>query len=459
MGFQTSLGVELTDRRMILVCLKTSLKGVKLAAHAVYPLDPDQPAREQLSRISDGVREFTREKRISPTNIHLGVSGRLAVLKEIEFPLAVKENLGRTLGYELDKYAPLPVEEIHHDHQVVEEDAGANRLKVMFAMIRKKEIDGRAELGKMLGAGVSGIEIHTTALANFVAHRAPGDSRKIVGAIHLGAEVRDLLLLNNRRLRCARSLPAEGDPADLLRGLTKMYGAGEAGPDEAEERPAALVFGPGADREVLERLRAENAFDIVPLALADAGLPDWELAPGYGLALKGLGMAPTEINFLPRQYRKRPSRLGLYFMIFLIFLVIGSGLAWGGSRLMKQRMRHDRLDAEIERLEAKASDLEGIMADVDAARERLEYLNGLSGGRLELLDQLRELTMLIPETAWVRDFTFTDKGVKLDGFADSAAELIPLLEASPNFTEVGFLSAITKGKDGMERFRIGLKVK
>ncbi len=459
MGFQTSLGIELTENRMILVCLKTSLKGVKLAAHAAHPMDPDQTAREQLIRISESVREFTRKNRISPTNIHLGISGRLAVLKEVEFPLAVKANLGQTLGYELEKYAPLPAREIYHDYQVVAEDAGANRLKIVFCIVKRKEIDGFTELGKMLGAGVSGIEIHTTALANFISHCTAGAPRAFIAAIHLGAEVQDLILFKNRRLRYARSVPPSGDPAGLLRGLAKMGAPEEKIPGDAGERPGVLVFGPGAEPEVLDRLRAGSDFDIIPLDSTDAGIPDWELATGFGLALKGLGQAPTRINLLPRRFRKRPSRLGLYFMILLVFLVIASGMAWAGSRLMKQRMLHDRLDAEIERLEAKARGVDAMMADVERARERLDYLNGLSGGRLDLLDLLRELTMLIPETAWVRDFTFAHNGVKLDGFAESAAELIPILEASPNFTEVGFLSAITKGKDGMERFRIGLKVK
>jgi hypothetical protein len=37
--------------------------------------------------------------------------------------------------------------------------------------------------------------------------------------------------------------------------------------------------------------------------------------------------------------------------------------------------------------------------------------------------------------------------------------LIPLLAASPLLKDVAFLSPITKGRDGKERFRIGFKVR
>jgi len=37
--------------------------------------------------------------------------------------------------------------------------------------------------------------------------------------------------------------------------------------------------------------------------------------------------------------------------------------------------------------------------------------------------------------------------------------LIPLLAASPLLKDVAFLSPITKGKDGKEKFRIGFKIR
>jgi general secretion pathway protein L len=78
---------------------------------------------------------------------------------------------------------------------------------------------------------------------------------------------------------------------------------------------------------------------------------------------------------------------------------------------------------------------------------------------LPALNILKDLSRRIPEGAWVRKFDFSDKGVQIEGHADSASELIPLLETSPLFKDVAFLSPITKSKDGKERFRIGLKIK
>ena len=43
---------------------------------------------------------------------------------------------------------------------------------------------------------------------------------------------------------------------------------------------------------------------------------------------------------------------------------------------------------------------------------------------------LKELTKIIPDTAWAREFRVTEKGVILTGSAESASELITILEES-----------------------------
>ncbi len=76
-----------------------------------------------------------------------------------------------------------------------------------------------------------------------------------------------------------------------------------------------------------------------------------------------------------------------------------------------------------------------------------------------MMDILKDLSERIPKSAWVRKLNFSDKGMQVEGHADSASELISLLEASPLFKDVAFLSPITKDRDGKERFRIGFQVK
>lgn len=144
-------------------------------------------------------------------------------------------------------------------------------------------------------------------------------------------------------------------------------------------------------------------------------------------------------------------------MAALVALTLISGIAWGGSALLQKRFHHARLDREINRLADEVAGIERLQVDAQETRNKLEFLQAQKRGPHNVLDILKALTEIIPDSAWVREIAIASEGIRLDGYADAAAELIPLIDASPLFTDVSFLSAITKGRDGKEKFRIGFK--
>jgi Tfp pilus assembly PilM family ATPase len=46
--FQTGLGIDIQDNCVSIAYLKGSFKGVKLAAHAIHPLEKDGTVEEKL---------------------------------------------------------------------------------------------------------------------------------------------------------------------------------------------------------------------------------------------------------------------------------------------------------------------------------------------------------------------------------------------------------------------------
>jgi general secretion pathway protein L len=145
-------------------------------------------------------------------------------------------------------------------------------------------------------------------------------------------------------------------------------------------------------------------------------------------------------------------------MVALVALTLVSGIAWGGSTLLQKRFYQARLDREINRLADDVAGIERLQADAQEIRDKLQFLQGQKQGSQNVLDIFKALTEIIPDSAWVREISIEPNGIRLDGYADAAAELIPLIDASPLFTDVSFLSAITKGRDGKEKFRIGFKL-
>jgi len=455
--FQAGLGIDIQDDSVSMVYLKGSFKGIRLAAHAIHPLEKEWPVEEKLGTIAGLVRDFMGKNRIVSTDIFLGIPRDTVILKYIELPLAVKENLRGALNYEMEKYIPISAEDLYFDYQVLSEDKVNNRLKVLLIVAKKSSIDLYLDLRDRLDAGISGIEITSTAMANYFSCRPDMPDGNAYALVYLRDDNLELNLVKERFLNYSKSVgvaETEGNLHSLvlqeLEPLREVLGQ--------HGRVEAAFCGPDADIELLDRLREEGDLDVRPVDLSGTTVPSCALIPAYGLALKGVRKAPMEINLLPVELRKKPNKAGYYAMFVLTGLVILSVIAWGGGNIVRQKLDLNRLNAEIKHLDGKIANIERIQTKCKKLEDRIDYLNALRGVSLPTLNILKDLSRRIPEDAWVSKFDFSDKEVKIEGYADSASELIPLIEASPLFKDAAFQSSITKNRDGKERFRIGLKI-
>ena len=457
MYFQASVGIHIESNRVSLVYLKRSFKGLCLAAHAIYPLKKEDP-EEKTAEIRKVVNEFLRGHGISSADIFLGIQRDLTILRYIELPLAVKENLKGALSYEMEKYVPLPISDIYFDCQIIAEDKEANTLKVLLIGVKKEFIDPYLDRENQLGEGISGIEINSTALVNYFSYKPNTPNADTYAIVCLGSEHLELSLVKKRLLSYSRHVKIDKKGGGLqclaleeLELLRKTFG-----PEQG--RLEVVLCGPDADR-VGKLLKEREDIALRPVELSGTGIPSDVLAPAYGLALKGIQKAPMDINLLPVGLRKKVSKIGYYTMFVLAGLFILSLLAWGGGNILHQKRVSDKLGSEIKQLGTEVAGINRTQAKIKELEAKTDAINTLRQRHVPVLSVLLDLSKEIPEGTWLARLAFTDKGGDIEGYADSASALIPLIAASPLLKDVAFLSPITKDKDGKERFHIGFKVR
>lgn len=458
MLFQTSLGVDIQDNSVSIACLRASFKGPRLAAHGTYALEREQSEEQKADQIGRLVENFLEENRISPTGIFLGVPRCFSVMRYLELPLAVKEDLRDSLGYEIEKYVPFSGDEIYFDYQVISEDKEAGKMRLLLVVVKKGIIDAFLVLRGRISAGISGIEVSSTAIANYFAYESETDAKDVYALVFLRDHTLELDLFRNRFLDYSRFVNLTENENNLPSLILQELKALGRDLGSREEKLQTIFSGPEANGKLLGSLRDEEGLEVVLADLSKTGIPSSALVAAYGLAIKGIRKVQTDINLLPDEVRKRPSRVRYYTMLVLLGLLLLSAFAWGGGSILFQQLRLHRLNSELTQLEAELERVDGIRTRFNKAQERVEYLNGLSAGSLSALNVLKELSQRIPKSAWVRKFTFSDKGVRIEGIAKSASELIPALERSPLFKDVTFLSSITRNRHGEEFFRIGLEM-
>ncbi len=456
MIFQTSLGIDIGENELCLAFLKASSRDIELAAAAVYPIQENIHAEEKSTAISELIKGFLRENRLSPASVFLGIPRRNVILRYLELPITVKENLRETLGYELEKYVPFSPEDAYFDFQIVSEDKSSDRLQLLLVVTKKQALSPVLAVVEHLGIGISGVGITATALADYFCWRSKKDNGAVRSFIHKSEHHIELGLVKEGMLRYSRDLSGNGEFTEaILVALSKMR------LDFLQDNQPlhTVLCGIEKDDPLLESLSEMEEIVFHPVDLSGAQIPSTDIIPAFGLALKGVRKTSMNINLLPLNLRKKPSKFKYYTLLGLVFLVLLGALAWGGGVFFQRQRALDQLGGEIEKLGSQVTKIEQIKAQKERLEERINYLNTVRRGGLPVLDALRELSERVPEDAWVNRLDFSEKGLQIQGEATSASELIPLLEASPMFGGVTFLSAITKIGGGKERFRIGLNLK
>lgn len=132
---------------------------------------------------------------------------------------------------------------------------------------------------------------------------------------------------------------------------------------------------------------------------------------------------------------------------------------------MHYRKEREAVNAEIKKRRPAVEVLEKLQKQRDDYRKEIAELNQIRLGEISKVEVLEELTRLLPNTTWIWNLKYNGKEMELSGFADSASELIPLLDKSPLFEKVEFLAPVTKemqmrgdGNKEKERFKVKAKI-
>ncbi|MCP4681063.1 MAG: hypothetical protein GY864_01855 [Desulfobacterales bacterium] len=360
--------------------------------------------------------------------------------------------------YEIEKYVPFSTDDIYFDYQIIAEDKEDKQLRVLLAVVKKSDLDVFIDITSQLGAGISGIEIHPTALANYFfwdRRHLNGDAYAV---IYLKDNNLEVSFIKDNMLGYSRFMRLQQGQNDLhglilkeLNPLKEGLGPDSGGLDIS-------FCGSDADFESIRTIGDEAGFEVHQVYYSSSGIPSHDLVSAYGAALKGIQKMPMDINILPLGLRKKASRVSYYTMFVLALLLVLSIAGWGGGGILRQRLTLNRVNAEMEHLGPEILSIKQIQKKYKQIEEKVDYLGSFRGSNGTPINVLKDLTRIIPESASLSKFNYSEKGIEIEGSAGSASELIPLLEASPLFKDVAFLSAITK-RGSKEKFRIGLKLK
>ncbi len=460
-----SLGIDFKQDHLVLTVLRRSFARINLVDYAVYSISSEAQKEEREAQIISLVNTFVSKHQISRERVFIAVPREKVIARFIRLPIAAKENLRKVLEYEMPKYTPFERGEVYFDYCLLKEERDWLRLFAVFA--RKTEVDGYVSLLKKMGIQPISIQIPSIAALNLFFYNKGGGEGETSVLVDVAGPFLEMNFVqgNDWTESLHLSLPKNEKETKIMNTFKR------SGNVSFPAESTFFVYGLGTDETILTSLKEADRLKGVLLAPMHRiqgereGSKSNRIYASIGIPLLGLIRPQIDLNLLPPDLRKKVREIGKPLLIILTSLALFLGLMWGAATFMHYRKEREMVNDEIKKRRPAIEALEKLQKQRDDYRKKMVELDQIRSSEISKGEILAELTRLLPDTAWIWNLKYKGKEIELSGFADSASDLIPLLDKSPLFEKVEFLAPVTKefqmrgfGNKEKERFKIKAKM-
>ncbi len=461
----SSVGIDFKQHQLILALLKRSFGRIKLVDYAIHPIPPETQKEERQAQVISLVNSFFAKHQVNRERVSIAMPREKVIARFIRLPAAVKENLRKVLEYEMPKYVPFEKGEIYFDCCVLKEEKDWLHLFAAFA--KKAEVDAYLSLLKKMGIQPVSIQIPSAAAVNLFLYNKGGGESEISVLLDVSEPFFEMNLVQGKDWNESLHLPLPEEEKEV-----KMISTFQRSGDNRPPANATFfVYGSGADETILANLKETKKLKDALLPPMDRiqggeiGTKPYGIYASIGIPLKGLVNPRVDLNLLPFEMRKQAREIGKPVLIVLTSLALLLTITWGGGIFIRYTTELNTVSAEVRKRRPEVEALEKLQKQRDNCRKEMSELEQIRSAEISKVEVLQELTRLLPETTWIWNLKYNGKEIELSGFADSASDLLPLLDKSPLFEKVEFMAPVTKemqmrgdGNKEKERFKIKARI-
>jgi general secretion pathway protein L len=135
-------------------------------------------------------------------------------------------------------------------------------------------------------------------------------------------------------------------------------------------------------------------------------------------------------------------------------LLLIAAIGLGASYPIKDEIRLRQVQKENKKLEAAVEALRREESQLERVRKEASFLADFDQRKGEVLRILDELSKTVPTNAYLSNLRYRTGNLEIQGSAENASGLIPVLERSPLFENVGFNAPSNRGRDNRETFSL-----
>ncbi len=476
------LGIDIGAGALKIVLLAKEKNDTMRLLKAVYE-EYEESATElspedQLAKVAYFLKKFLhREKWLRNVKVGVSIAGQSAFVRLVKIPVTAPQKLRQIVLYETQQQVPFPIKDVVWDFQIYGRDK--KQLSVLLAAVKKELIDSILKVASECALDVEFIDVSNLALYNGLQYFY-GDLKEIL-IIDCGAKTTNVIIANAGKI-WTRSLPLGGEDINdaLMRELKidrklaekikkekgevlMLYHKKGAFGSKQDRKIAEVITGVFTDltNEIVKTLnfyRSQRAPDMnFRKVLLSGGLSKIKnidkffenslsvkvekmdyfnflkfdpridmqvnefLGPAIGLALRGNGMAPLNVNLLPAEHlqykrvkKKIPYVLGCFVVIFL-FLLAAFSVFLNNYLSLKDYLV--KLDKKADMFKANEKTLKDADNHIRDFSEKIKIMREMLSAKQVLVFMLEDIALAMPDKIWIKSLNFDmeKKVVTLEG--------------------------------------------
>lgn len=482
--YSKALVIDIVKGSVTVLYIDKNVNGIKLLDYSRIETNIILPNTDGIKKDAEGIflselKGFIEKNKLGDDlQVILGLPKELIILKVIDIPAPDKKSIKQILTYDIDRHIPAAQGEIYYDYDVIRKKGG-NIFEIMLVSSNRKVVDTYVSLLKKLN--LSNIVIYISPLAglNLIKYCGRDTNIPALSVDFYDNEIEfnlieDNVLVHSKRVH-ADGIKGSGYRDSKYANEGIVASVGDLIASERENTAKKLIANSEKERNLEVLFTGEDDFNTklkgyisdkhriktdilrptngMNTSKQVARRDDYYISKAIGLGLRGVSSLYTDINLIHEGAKKKGVGINFITTVVLIFLFIFVSIGRMVSGYAKDRVELLRLEQRLSELKNNIAGIEGIGIKSEDLKKKFSEFETVKNDTRSKLAVIKELAERLPASVWISGLNIADRNIEISGYANSASEIIKILEDSPLFKDVKFEGTIKK-EDGKDRFKV-----
>jgi Tfp pilus assembly protein PilN len=400
------------------------------------------------------------ELRAGNCRLTLSLPKAWAIIKTVDYPCSVLENISNVITFELDRITPFTPENAYFDFRVFKE--GAEKVNLLVAAARMDQVDPYLKAIQEKGFKVDQISVNLLGLGTLCRYRYKTDQILFVGIDEKQYE--GLIYLSNNSLKIFFGVFPGGDEKTLVARILQEIESSHFIPGELGSLEKTVIYLKEINPSLKDEIRSRMKGPVEFLDEADMGVESREGKQGQlpyvavGGVLESLWIKSLGINLLLKGLRKK-SKPSLAITILLVLVLAVLFVMYWMTPIGVEKERLQNIEKQIASKKVEIKKVDNLKQEIETVYNEIRMINDFKQSKPLSSNILKELTLVLPKNSWLTRVRVFESQVNIEGYSPSATLLISKLEASELFKKVEFSSPTFRDpRQNMDRFQIKMEL-